>query len=132
MEQKRRNSEKPDIEIGNRIKEYRLSLGISQREIAEKINLSQKQIAFIENGKSIVSAQTLFEIAKILEKPVSYFYGEKVSQNTKFENDFQSVPNMNLEEFLKLKGIENDEVLEEIKNFVLFVGTKYNYNLDNL
>ena len=52
--------------IGKRIKATRLSRGITQEQLAEKVNLSLTSISRLENGKAMVSIEKLFNIATAL------------------------------------------------------------------
>lgn len=60
-----------DIELkkklGLKIKQYRKALNITQESFAEKINLSQRQVSFIEIGKCFPSPETLVNISNILK-----------------------------------------------------------------
>lgn len=52
-------------EIGERIKASRISMSISQKEMAERTNLSQRTISNLENGKD-VSFSTIIEVLREL------------------------------------------------------------------
>lgn len=45
--------------LGNRIREIRISRSLTQEALAEKINLSAKSLSQIELGNNFVSAETL-------------------------------------------------------------------------
>ena len=45
--------------LGNRIREIRVSRSLTQEALAEKINLSAKSLSQIELGNNFVSAETL-------------------------------------------------------------------------
>ena len=47
--------------LGNRIREIRISRSLTQEALAEKINLSAKSLSQIELGNNFVSAETLDE-----------------------------------------------------------------------
>lgn len=51
--------------LGSRIKEIRKLRGLSQREVAEKVNLKRSTISQIENGDRKVTAEELLEFSKI-------------------------------------------------------------------
>ena len=53
--------------LGNRIREIRISRSLTQEALAEKINLSAKSLSQIELGNNFVSAETLEEICKALD-----------------------------------------------------------------
>ena len=54
------------LTIGERIKAYRKERGLTQKELAEKSNLSRSHIASIEGNQYTPSLTTLGEIAKAL------------------------------------------------------------------
>lgn len=51
-------------------------LNISQEKLAECVGLTFQQIQKYERGTNRVSASRLFQIGKILDVPVNYFYQE--------------------------------------------------------
>ena len=57
--------------IGKRIQAARLSIGITQEQLAEKVNLSLTSISRLENGKAMVSIEKLFNIATALNTDLS-------------------------------------------------------------
>lgn len=52
-------------EIGSRIKASRISMSVSQKEMAERTNLSQRTISNLERGKD-VSFSTIIEVLRAL------------------------------------------------------------------
>lgn len=56
-----------DVEIGRRIRQQRMFLGLSQDDVAKKLNISFQQLQKYENGFNRISAGRLVEIAKILK-----------------------------------------------------------------
>lgn len=53
-------------ELGQKIKSMRLSRDLTQEELAEKINVSQRTLSGIETGENFVTAETLDKIADAL------------------------------------------------------------------
>jgi len=53
-------------EIGRNIRKYRLNLGLKQKDLAEKINLTEQHISHIENGYTKLSLPALVAIANAL------------------------------------------------------------------
>ena len=49
-------------------------LGLSQQQLAEMIGVTYQQAHKYERGVNRVSAGRLFEIARILNAPINYFY----------------------------------------------------------
>lgn len=62
--------------IGAGIKARRKELGLSQEKLAEALGVSYQQVQRYENGTNLLSTDKLQIIAKVLEVPVSYFFGE--------------------------------------------------------
>src|SRR5215468_1924040 len=63
-----------DDHVGGRIRDRRITLGLTQQQLAEMIGVSYQQAHKYERGTNRVSAGRLFEIARALSAPISYFY----------------------------------------------------------
>lgn len=63
-----------DDHIGQRLRGLRVARGLSQADVAVKVDLSFQQIQKYESGKSRVTAAKLCELAQALEIPVSFFF----------------------------------------------------------
>lgn len=63
--------------IGQKIKELRERLKLSQKEFGELIGVSQKRIGELENKTKNPSAMLLNRIAKALSAPIAYFLDEE-------------------------------------------------------
>lgn len=57
-------------EIGDQIRRLRREKGISQIELAEKLNISFQQVQKYENGKSKISVDRIFQIVEVLNIPI--------------------------------------------------------------
>ena len=53
-------------ELGQKIKSMRLNRNLTQDELAEKVDISQRTLSGIETGENFVTAETLDKIAKAL------------------------------------------------------------------
>jgi transcriptional regulator with XRE-family HTH domain len=60
----------------NRIKEVRIGKRMTQKELSEKSNISERQIIRVENEKQNPSGITLVNIAAALETTVTYLLCE--------------------------------------------------------
>lgn len=60
--------------VGSRIRERRVMLGLSQSQMANLIGVTYQQAHKYERGINRISAGRLYEIAKVLRVPVSFFY----------------------------------------------------------
>lgn len=65
------------INFSNKIRRARIEAKISQLELGEILQITRAQIANYESGKSMPSAEMLYNIAKALNKPIAYFYEEE-------------------------------------------------------
>jgi transcriptional regulator with XRE-family HTH domain len=63
-----------DDHVGARIRERRITLGLTQQQLAEHIGVTYQQAHKYERGINRVSAGRLFEIARVLAVPVGFFY----------------------------------------------------------
>lgn len=63
-----------DRHVGNRIRERRVMLGLSQQQMAELIGVTYQQAHKYERGINRISAGRLFEISNVLQVPVSFFF----------------------------------------------------------
>jgi transcriptional regulator with XRE-family HTH domain len=63
-----------DLHVGGRIRMKRKVLGVSQERLAEALGLTFQQVQKYERGANRVSASKLYEIARFLQAPISYFF----------------------------------------------------------
>jgi len=63
------------IITGQRIKELRNELGMSQKNLAEKIGVAQNTIAQYEKGTTKTSIEVIVNLAIILETTTDYLLG---------------------------------------------------------
>jgi transcriptional regulator with XRE-family HTH domain len=63
-----------DAWVAARIQLRRRELGLSQTELARKLGVSFQQVQKYEKGTNRVSAGVLYEISKVLDVPVGYFF----------------------------------------------------------
>lgn len=56
--------------LGRRVREERLRIGLTQEQIAEKINVSTTYIGFIERGERSVTLEKLILLAECFQLPI--------------------------------------------------------------
>lgn len=56
-----------DAQIGERIRQRRLAIGVSQMRLAEELGLTFQQIQKYEKGVNRVAASTLMRVARALD-----------------------------------------------------------------
>ncbi len=63
-----------DVHVGLRIRLRRQTMKLSQEQLAESLGISFQQVQKYENGSNRVSASRLYDVAKSLATPISYFF----------------------------------------------------------
>ena len=66
-------------EIGRNIREHRCRRGMKQKELAERINVSDQHISHIENGHTKLSLVTLVAICNVLEVDCNTLLGASLT-----------------------------------------------------
>lgn len=63
-----------DIHVGNRVRQRRTLLGLSQERLAAALDLTFQQVQKYERGANRIGAGRLYQLARALDVPVSYFF----------------------------------------------------------
>ena len=63
-----------DVHVGKRIRQRRWMNGTTQQQLAEAVGIKFQQIQKYETGMNRVSASRLWDIARVLAVPVSFFF----------------------------------------------------------
>ena len=63
-----------DTHVGERIRERRTALRITQDSLAQTIGVSFQQVQKYETGRNRVSASRLYQIAQVLKVPIAFFW----------------------------------------------------------
>lgn len=85
--------------IGNKIKKRRNELGISQKELAKKTNISPAIMSQHENGDVAISLSKLIEIANVLETTPNYLLDFKEKSEVNNSMSINSI----IDKIVKLK-----------------------------
>jgi len=94
--------------IGKKLREARVSRKLTQTELAEELGVSTGYICQIEQGDKCFNLKRLEEVAKIFEKPITYFI-EGAAGDTR--------ENM-IAEIVEILGRLSDENLEKAKEIL--------------
>ena len=60
--------------LGKRITELRKNINLSQEELAEKLDISQKSLSKIETGKNFITSETLEKLLEALNISASELF----------------------------------------------------------
>lgn len=63
-----------DVHVGQRVRQRRWMLGITQQQLADQAGIKFQQIQKYESGANRVSSSRLWDIAHVLEVPVAFFF----------------------------------------------------------
>src|SRR6201999_854901 len=80
-----------DVQVGNRVRIRRMLIGMSQEKLGDLLGLTFQQVQKYEKGVNRIGAGRLYEVARILNVPVDFFY-EGVSANRVGANDTDGAP----------------------------------------
>jgi len=62
-----------ETQIGTRIREVRRARGLTQRQLAQRVDISVRTLRAYEQNKRVPDDKTLHRIADVLEFPAHYF-----------------------------------------------------------
>ena len=97
------------MEMGQRIKERRMEMGLTQEELGEKLGLQKSAIAKYENGRvENIKRSTIEQMAKVLDCSPSYLMGfDDLPEYRQFKrlmayyNALNELGKQNLERFME-------------------------------
>lgn len=111
-----------DRYVGSRIRERRVMLGLSQQQMAHLIGVTYQQAHKYERGINRISAGRLFEIARVLRVPVSYFFEGLEGNGT--EDDLSMRQRMCLELARNFTQIPNERHREALSQLARVLAAK--------
>lgn len=65
-----------DVQVGARLRLRRKMLGLSQEKLGEAIGLTFQQVQKYERGANRIGASRLYELSRVLDVPVSFFFDD--------------------------------------------------------
>src|SRR3954464_277910 len=65
-----------DVHVGGRVRLRRTLLGMSQEKLGEAIGLTFQQVQKYERGVNRVGASRLFDLSRVLDVPISFFFDD--------------------------------------------------------
>ncbi len=69
-----------DVHVGARLRVRRALLGMTQTNLGDAIGVSFQQMQKYERGTNRISASRLFDLSRVLDVPVEYFFEEIPSE----------------------------------------------------
>ncbi len=77
-----------DVHVGQRLRQRRTLLGMSQEKLGEAVGLTFQQIQKYERGANRIGASRLFQLGQVLDVSVSYFFEEMPGEVQKTRGDY--------------------------------------------
>ena len=71
-----------DIHVGARVRLRRTLLGMSQEKLGKALGLTFQQVQKYERGANRIGSSRLFQLSRILDVPVSFFFDEMTTDTT--------------------------------------------------
>ncbi len=65
-----------DVHVGTRLRVRRTLLGMSQTDLGDALGVTFQQVQKYERGMNRISASRLFDLSRVLDVPVEYFFGD--------------------------------------------------------
>ena len=65
-----------DVHVGARVRQRRTLLGMNQTKLGEALGMSFQQVQKYEKGTNRISASRLFDLSRVLDVPVEYFFDD--------------------------------------------------------
>jgi transcriptional regulator with XRE-family HTH domain len=109
-----------DVHVGRRLRQARFLAGMSQEELGEGIGVSFQAVQKYEHGENRLSASRLFKAARLLDRPVSFFFEELGGEAASKESNGFSREEIEL--VRHFRQIPSDEVREHLLQMTKRIG----------
>jgi transcriptional regulator with XRE-family HTH domain len=107
----RKNFSTIDELVASRIRERRLMLGLTQEQFGEMIGVSSQQAVKYEYGINSVSAGRLYEIARVLNAPIEYFFEGFDGKNAEQSRGYQRLLLNTIRNFGEIQNEKHQEAV---------------------
>ena len=74
-----------DVYVGSRVRLRRMIVGMSQEKLGEYLGLTFQQVQKYEKGTNRIGASRIYQISKILDVPVQFFFDGAPDDGKSFE-----------------------------------------------
>lgn len=108
------------MSLGQRISSLRQELKLTQKELAEKFNISSSSIGMFEQNRRSPDSELLNKFADFFDVSVDYLLGRSDSKHSsKLETETKAYHNLDVD------GLP-DEAIKQVEDYIEFVKLKYN------
>ena len=109
--------------LGSKLRMRRLSLGLTQTNVAQAINVTFQQIQKYEKGTNGISSLRIMQLSNFLKVPVVFFFEDfPLYQGSSSESAFNEARSENLNYsflaklFSSLSETEKEKIFQVLKN----------------
>ncbi|WCR53292.1 MAG: hypothetical protein PG981_000314 [Wolbachia endosymbiont of Ctenocephalides orientis wCori] len=103
------------IQLGKKIKRFRLLRGLNQTQLGEKVGVTYTQIQRYENGSNQVLISRLCELAKALSVDIlSFFTDVHIEPTDSWDEESEDV----LKEYSKIKSKKSRDFVYSLTKFL--------------
>lgn len=106
-----------DCHVGARLRARRTILGLSQKELGERVGLTFQQIQKYEQGSNRIGSGRLFEFSHILGVSVSFFYDEMPPELKSYTQRGVNADKLDPEKLLDAGIMNTRETIELVRTF---------------
>lgn len=110
-----------DVHVGRRLRQARFLAGMSQEELGAGIGVSFQAVQKYEHGENRLSASRLFKAARLLDRPISFFFEELGGETTTKESN--GFTREEIELVRHFRQIPSEEVREHLLQMTKRIGT---------
>ena len=104
-----------DIHVGKSVRTRRRQMDMTQKDLADLLGISFQQVQKYERGTNRIGASRLWQISKILDIHVRYFF-EGLEAHTQETDDSSK---SEADEIVRLiNAIQNDDVKNQVLNLI--------------
>src|SRR3954471_21943440 len=106
-----------DVHVGSRVRLRRTLLGMSQEKLGEAIGLTFQQVQKYERGANRIGASRLFDLSRVLDVPVSFFFDDMTNEIAGRQGGFaDSQESFDSKELSKREILELARAFDKIKD----------------
>ena len=110
-----------DKDLGSRIKHYRKIKGFSQKELAEKIGVSNVVLSRYESSKRTPDADTQIKIADVLDISMDELYGRPSKSSNDHFSKAETIMFKDIEGFEDLPPEKQEAIRQTINEQIEFL-----------
>ena len=105
-----------DNHVGSRLRLRRKVLNLSQEKLAERLGITFQQVQKYEKGTNRIGASRLYQVARVLEVPVSYFFPEPRNAEDAAGMSEDAAPDYVMDFVASAEGIELNRAFALIRD----------------